>query len=225
MPDEMDPTIRLPGVDDTIDLLLQSDVVDLPPDDTVRQERIQRAVADDDSFRFAIARRMVLEEQAIAQLEHEQHSVWGRYQEAIQPHARRLQFYEDTLIEMARQWRRAGRGNVMPVPGIGEWRTRAAGARWEVDNAAVMAALEGDDRQMFVDPGEPKPPVPKLRGDLYRAHLLKVLADSTAGRGRMTDEERDAIAAQVAAAYPGVEWEPRRIEVKMHPEGGPDDGE
>lgn len=215
-----DQGLRLPGVDDAIDALLD-DVEGYEPDSAEHREMVQRAVAQDASMRYAIGRQYIANVAAIERLEREQKAVWERYHEAMRPHAMRANVLAEILEQMALMARESGQGNTMVIPGIGKWSTRRVNGRWDLTADSILAALEGDDRQQFVETVRPEP-YDKLDRQAFVTHLATLLEDSIAGQ-KLTDGEITDAAETVAATFEGVAYVPPRITVTMKLEGGQDD--
>lgn len=230
MPDEQEsitkPPERLP-VDGDVDRLIAG--AGIPPDEPVwEQERadhdamIQRAAIADDGTRFGIARRYRAEARRMDALMEERQAVWDQYSAAIDPIAARRDQLGDILDAMALVRREAGLGNFMDVPGIGRWSTTRYGVKWALAPEA-LDVLRVQEAVEFIDPGEPKPPVPTVRAKEFRAHLDELLDTALAGRKKPTDEEIAEVAEKVAAAYPGaVTVTPPVIHVNTKLEGQAD---
>lgn len=233
MPDEQEsitkPPERLP-VDADVDRLIAG--AGIPPDEPVWEEEradhdamIQRAALADDAQRFGIARRYRAETARLDALMEERQAVWDQYSAAIDPIAARRDDLGDILDAMALVRREAGLGNFMDVPGIGRWSTTRYGVKWQIVQPVALDLLREQEATEFIDPGEPRPPIPTVRVKEFRAHLNELLDTALAGRKKPTDEEIAEVAQAVAAAYPGaVEVTPPVINVKGKLEGARDGG-
>lgn len=212
MPDEQEsitkPPERLP-VDDAVDALMANgryiggDGFEEEVAQAEHDRMIQRAAIADDATRFGIARRYRAEVTRLDALMEERQAVWDQYSAAIDPIAERRDQLGDILDAMALVRREAGLGNFMDVPGIGRWSTRRSDVKWVIAPMA-LDVLRAQEAVEFIDPGEPKPPVPTVRAKEFRAHLDELLATALAGRNKPTDAEIAEVAQAVAAAYPGA---------------------
>lgn len=178
--------------------------------------RALRAAAMDMHMAVGVGRRLLRTEARLRELSDEALRFMNEITMLSEPlELTRLELVS-MLDAMALTRREAGLGNTFDVPGVGVWKTRKAAERWAIDNDAALAELEGDDRAEFVDPGEPRPPVPKVRGDLLRARLAELLEGSAAsGIEDAAARERSRLetAERVAAQYPGVTFVPGEIRV------------
>lgn len=208
-----DRAVRLPGIDDAVDDLI-ANAERIWDGDPERAKLVHRAVADDDRIRYGVARRLQQEYATIRAIKQERERIWDAYGEAIAPHVARARFLEDVLEQMALMWRDSGRGNVMMVPGVGEWRTRRNPGGWQIDTVALLRTLGSDERGQFVVREEPKPPAEKLDRRTFVEHLDELVSTALAGRERVTPEDMSAAAAAVAQTYgEAVRWVPGRITV------------
>lgn len=208
MPNEKESTTDpLLPVDDQIDFMLRD-----------HREMLQQAASEDATIRFGVARRLAREYRVLARYREEEQAVARQYADAVRPINERIAFLEETLERMARVYREAGLGNVMVVPGVGQWKTRRKAARWEIDNEAVLRQL--DPESAFIDPGEPRPPVAKIRGAELRKYLDDLLRERVKSP-QVSPEELEALAEPIEEMFGGtVRYVPEEIGVRFIPEEG-----
>ena len=160
----------------------------------------------EDWTRVALARQVKRLDGRIDELQRERQAVIDDYDHAIEAQVARLSEVDSMLADIARLRRKDKRGNYFDVPGVGRWSTRSGKARFQTDNAAVLAWLEETDADAFQQFSEEPPPPPRrLLGDEFRKHLVAQLPED--------DDQVATVGEALAAAYPGVEFHPPEIGV------------
>lgn len=219
MPDVANPStgdVLLP-LDEHVDALLQKidSAVDFASDDWPKQAAEFFNANDEARSRIGIARRLRSLLRDVRGVERERAMVVADYDAVIVKMRREASMLDETLKAMALQHRDAKRGNFIDIPGIGRWGTRRKPDRWALNNDEVIAGMDGDDRAEFIDPGEPRPPEPKVRRDVLIERLDQMLADAMVECTSGDEDEREAFrasaAARIAAIFPGVEYIPADI--------------
>ncbi len=161
----------------------------------------------------ALIRILADEQHLDEELAHLVATLTEEYEELLHPLRRQRAFIE-TVFEAAAPDLRVetnGKQKSMKVPGIGVWSTSSSSARFEtVDQPAIVAMLDGDDRETYTD--QPEPPPRKLLGKVFRDYLLATYETAVEDIPDDEPERRAELGNGIAAAYgAAVEFHPDAV--------------
>lgn len=122
---------------------------------------------DTDRALFGAGRRLLRLQRQMADLTAQRVAIVEEFaREAVRLGAQ-AEMLAAAIESVALARREEGRGNSLLLPGVGTWSTRAIPGKWSVeDEAAVIAALKGVEREAYLKPQPDKLDARALLADL-----------------------------------------------------------
>lgn len=122
---------------------------------------------DTDRALFGSGRRLVVLQRRMADLNAQEAAMAGEFHAARVRLVTQIATIEAAIESVALARREEGRGNSLLLPGVGTWSTRNIPGKWSVeDEATVIAALNGVEREAYLKPQPDKLDARALLADL-----------------------------------------------------------